>query len=401
MSLPTVEAARAVMLDAIGAVGQASEQVPLGEADGRWLSGSVRASRDQPPFDASAMDGWAVRTADVAQGARLAIVGESAAGGSGDLEIGPGQATRIFTGAPLPRGADGIVIQELARRDGDVVVLETEAPDPAHVRPRAGDFAAKAVLLEPGLRLTPWRIALAASAGVASVGCAPRPRVAILANGDELVEPGEVAGDHQIYNAGGPALAVFVRRHGGLAQPLRIAGDTQADILDAVSRAEFDLLVVIGGASVGDHDQVKPALRSFGAELLVEGCAVRPGKPVWFARLGEGRFVLGLPGNPASALVCAELFLGPLLASLQGGRADAAFERAILDAPLEANGPRDHYLRAEVVTDEEGRRRVRPFANQDSSLVTVLAGASVLVRRPPSAPPAARGDDVMVLSPTA
>jgi molybdopterin molybdotransferase len=399
MTLPTVEQARAAMLAMAKPLGTVS--VPLAEADGRRLAEPVRAMRDQPPFDASAMDGWAVRAADVARGARLRIVGESAAGRETGLTVEPGEAARIFTGAALPSGADHVVVQEQAHRDGDAVVLEAVRGPAGYVRPRGGDFREGQVLLEAGLRLSPWSLALAASAGWGRLVCGGRPRVAILPNGDELVEPGQAAGPHQIYNAGAPALAAFVARQGGVARTLRPARDDDADILSLIKGSGFDLLVTIGGASVGDHDRVKPALRSMGAALHVEGCAMRPGKPLWFALLPDGRPVLGLPGNPASALVCAELFLAPLMAVLQGGAGDMAFETAILAEQLPSNGPRDHYMRARIETGRDGTRRATPFPNQDSSLVSVMAQAEVLVRRPPFAPAAPIGAVVEILHPGA
>jgi molybdopterin molybdotransferase len=397
VSLPNVEAARATMLGAV--VPLTPELVPVGEADGRWLLEPVRAVRDQPPFHASAMDGWAVRAANLAPGARLRIVGESAAGHAPGGAVGPGEAMRIFTGAALPDGADHVVVQEEAERDGDHVVLGKVA-GPAYVRPRGGDFRAETVLLEAGVRINPWRLALAAAAGGHSVVCGRRPRVAVLANGDELVEPGEAANPHQIYNSAAPALAAFARRHGGEARTLRSPADDEAAIRSAVQGADFDLLVTIGGASVGDHDRVKPALRALGAELKVEGVAVRPGKPVWFAVLTDGRPMLGLPGNPASALVCAELFLAPILAALQGGTAEVAIGHAVLSEPLSANGPRDHYMRAVLDVGPDAVGRATPFANQDSSLVTVMARSNVLLRRPPGAAASVEGETVEVVRPT-
>jgi molybdopterin molybdotransferase len=397
VSLPDVETARATMLAAITPL--PGERVPVGEADGRWLVEPVMASRDQPPFHASAMDGWAVRAADAIPGARLRIVGESAAGHSPDGAVGPGEAIRIFTGAALPDGADHVVIQEEAARDGDHVVLGKVA-GPAYVRPRGGDFQAGAVLLEAGQRLNPWRLVLAAAAGGLSVSCGPRPQVAVLANGDELVEPGEAAGPHQIYNSAAPALAAFARRHAADARTLRPAADDEAVIRSVVQGEAFDLLVTIGGASVGDHDRVKPALRSLGADLVVEGVAVRPGKPVWFAILPDGRPVLGLPGNPASALVCAELFLAPLLAVMQGGAPEIPMGRALLAEPAPANGPRDHYMRAVLASGPDGALHATPFANQDSSLVTVMARSNVLLRRPPGAAASDEGETVEVVGPT-
>lgn len=397
MSLPSVETARATMLSAI--VPLAAQAMSLADADGCWLAEPVTAGRDQPPFDASAMDGWAVRSADVLPGALLQIVGESAAGHDAGVTVGPGQAARIFTGAALPPGADRVVIQEEAERDGETVVLAAAPDAPAWVRPQGCDFRAGAVLLEAGTRLNPWRLALAASAGRATVTCRRRPVVALLSTGDEIVAPGGTAGPHQIYDACAPALAAFVRRSGGTAVHLGPARDDDASILAAIDAGAFDLLVTVGGASVGDHDRVKPAIRSIGGMLSVEGVAVRPGRPVWFAHLADGRPLLGLPGNPASALVCAELFLAPLIAGLQGGTTDPDMGLAVLANPQSANGPREHYMRAIVETDPDGVRRVRPMNDQDSSLVTVMAAANALVRRLPGAPALEVGSRVEVLIP--
>lgn len=398
MTLPDVDTALARMLARTAPLDV--EAVGLGEADGRWLAEAVAACRDQPPFDASAMDGWAVRGTDVRPGARLRIVGESAAGGSVDFRLNPGEAARIFTGAPMPEGADAVVIQETATRQDDAVILGEAGADPAWVRPRGGDFKAEDVLLSVGVRLNPWRLALAASAGVGAVRCGRRPRVALLPNGDELVEPGRPIADHQIFNSAGPALAAFAARCGARPTALPPARDDEAAIRSAVTGAAFDLLVTVGGASVGDHDRVKPALRALGAEMIVEGCAMRPGKPVWFAVLPDGRIVLGLPGNPASALVCAELFLAPLIARLQGGAPLLRRDSAALAVDLPANGPRDHYMRARLEPGVDGRLAAWPFSNQDSSLVNVMAQADALVRRPPGAPAAVAGEIVEVIRPS-
>lgn len=398
MALPTVEAALARMLAEVRPL--SAEAVRLAEADGRVLAEAVVAARDQPPFDASVMDGWAVRSADVAPRARLTIVGESAAGRGSDRPLNPGETVRISTGAPLPTGADRVVIQEEATRDGDTLILGDALSHSRFVRPRGCDFGAGRTLLEPGARLNPWRLALAASAGVGTLRCAVRPRVAVLATGDELVQPGQVAGADQIFDSAAPALAAFVARQGAGAIRLSTAADTEAAIVEAVSAAAFDILVTIGGASVGDHDRVKPALKSLGAVLHVEGCAVRPGKPVWFATFPDGRLVLGLPGNPASALVCAELFLAPILTRMQGEAREDRFGTAVLDTALEVNGPREHYLRALSSAGPDGRRHVTPFPDQDSSLVTVMAAADILIRRLPHAPAAGAGEIVEVLEPT-
>lgn len=398
MTLPTLEAALEAMLAWVFPLG--SEDVPLAEADGRRLARAITAGRDQPPFDASAMDGWAVRDADIGEGATLTIVGESVAGRGLKRSVEPGETARIFTGAPLPTGTDRVVLQEEVERSDGVAHFKAVSTSSRHIRRQGCDFWSDELLLVAGERLNPWRLALAASAGVPVLSCASRPRVAILATGDELVEPGQPAGLDQIYNSGAPALAAFVARHGGLATRLPTAGDDQAAICAAIAAADFDILVTIGGASVGDHDLVKPAVRSLGGVLHVEGVAMRPGKPVWFAVLPDGRPVLGLPGNPASALVCAELFLAPILARGQGAEVMDRFETAILHGELAANGPRDHYIRAQARPGPDGIRRVTPFADQDSSLVTVMAAANALIRRPPRAPAVADGDYVSVLGPT-
>ncbi len=396
MSPPTVEAALAAMLGQVAAL--PVEAVPVEDADGRWLAEDVVATRDQPPFDASAMDGWAVREGDVAPGAILTIVGESAAGRGFTGTIGPGQTARISTGAPLPAGAERVVIQEDAERRGDQLHLSEGPLSAAAIRRRGGDFAEGARLVAAGQRINPWRLALAASAGTANLICGRRPQVAILATGDELVEPGQPIGPDQIFNSAAPALAAFVARQGGIATRLTRAADTDAAIVSAVQPASFDVLVTVGGASVGDHDRVKPALRSLGAVLHIEGVAMRPGRPVWFATLPDGRLVLGLPGNPASALVCAELFLAPILARLQGAKPVDRFGTAVLAAPVAANGPRDHYMRGRVVVGADGRHHATPLSDQDSSLVSILAAANTLIRRPPHAPAAEIGEVVAVLT---
>jgi molybdopterin molybdotransferase len=221
--------------------------------------------------------------------------------------------------------------------------------------------------------------------------------VAILAGGDEVVEPGSATGPHQINDAAGPGVALVARRAGAEVRRLPLIGDTQAAIAGTLAATDADLIVTIGGASVGDHDLLKPAARSVAATLIVEGAAMRPGKPVWFAVLPDGRRLLGLPGNPVSALVCAELFLAPLLARLQGGTAEPDFQPMPAAEPLPANGPRDHYMRAVIVRDADGQTRVRALPDQDSSLVTVLASADALLRRPPHAPRLEAGDSAPVL----
>lgn len=368
------------------------ETVSLADADRRVLAETITASRDQPPFDASAMDGWAVRRADVIQPARLAIVGESAAGRGHQPALQAGQAVRIFTGAPVPPGADLVVIQENAERDGDHVRMGPVEGAGHNIRPRGGDFRAGAVLLEAATRLDPWRLSLAAAAGRAEVRVATRPRIAVLATGEELATPGGEAGPFQIYESGGAGLLPMIRRWGGLPDRLAPAGDSIEAIIAAVRDVEADLIVTVGGASVGDYDLVKPALATLGITLDVESVNVRPGKPTWFGRLDDGRLVLGLPGNPASAFVCAELFLRPLVLALQGAPQAFSLDGARLAEALPANGPREHWMRARLGPDG-----VTAFADQDSSLVTVFAAADALLRRLPGAPAAQAGESVDIL----
>jgi len=383
-----VDAARERMLAL--AVRTRPETVALADALGRTLAETITASRDQPPFAASAMDGWAVRGAR--GGERLRILGESAAGKGFDGGVQAGEAVRIFTGAPVPRGADAVVIQENTAREDGVVVINEAAASGANIRVAGGDFRQGDVLLQPGVRIDAWRLSLAAAAGRASLSVAAAPRVAILSTGEEIVPPGGEPGPYQIFNSGGPALAALARRWGAASVVLAPAGDNEAAIREAVASADCDVVVTIGGASVGDHDVVKPALSKLGLELSFETLKMRPGKPTWFGILADGRRVLGLPGNPASALACAELFLHPLVAAMQGGDPRLPMRTAIVTHGLPANGPREHWMRARLNDGE-----VTPFGDQDSSLVTVFASADALLRRAVGAPAVAVGESVEVL----
>jgi molybdopterin molybdotransferase len=398
-ALMSVEEARATMLRAAPA--PAGEAVALNAAAGRTLFAPVTATRDQPPFRASAMDGWAVRRADIAETpARLAIAGQSAAGARYAGVLGAGEAVRIFTGAPVPDGADWVVIQENARRDGDVVEVLSAGPG-AHIRPHGGDFRAGAPLLPAGSLLDAPALGLAAAAGAAELTCARRPRIAILATGPELAAPGAPPGPDQIFESVSPALAALVEAWGGRASRLAPTGDDR-EAIAAAARArldETDIFLVVGGASVGDFDLARPAFVSLGADLRVQGVAVRPGKPTWFGVLENGALVLGLPGNPASAQVCARLFLKPLIEAWLGLPQPGGFDLVLarVGAALPANGDREHWMRARVSVDRAGRLVATAFADQDSSLQTVLAGANALLMRPIGAPPAPPGDAVRVL----
>ncbi|MFZ4067325.1 MAG: gephyrin-like molybdotransferase Glp [Phenylobacterium sp.] len=387
----TVEAARAAMLAEIRPL--EAVDLPLGEALGRVLAEDIRAVRDQPPFTNSSMDGWAVRAADVP--GRLAIVGESAAGHGFEGRHSPGQAIRIFTGAALPEGADAVVIQEDARRDGEGVEVPAAVVGD-NVRHAGRDFRAGDRLLASGLRLDPWRLSLCASAGRDRVAVIRRPRISIVSTGEEVVEAPARPGPWQIYDSGSPGLEAMLKTWG--AEVLRVTGvrDRREAVREAIAQAGGDLVVTLGGASVGDHDLVRAAAGDLGLSMKVESVAVRPGKPTFFGTLSDGRPLLGLPGNPASAFVCAELFLRSLVAGLEGRPAGPALRTLPLVAPLPANGPREHWMRARLRTGPDGES-VEAFTDQDSSLVRIFSEADALLRRLPGAPALSSGDRVEVL----
>ena len=389
--LLSVSDARACMLAEISAL--PTERVSIANAIGRVLAEDITAVRDQPPFAASAMDGWAVRSADAP--GRLRIVGESAAGQGFDGAVGAGEAVRIFTGAAVPAGCDAIVIQEDATRDGDTVIVPAVTAG-HHLRPAGGDFTKGAALLAAGMRIDPWRLSLAAAAGRAELSVARRPRVALFSTGEEIVEAPAVPGPFQIYDSGSRALEALVSAWGGDVHRAKPVRDDLETTIQALRDAEGDLVVTVGGASVGDHDLVRAAAEALGLDLKVASVNVRPGKPTFFGVLGDGRRLLGLPGNPASALVCAELFLQPILAAYQGAATAPRMIAAKLAQPLPANGPREHWMRAQL-TYEGGSIAVRPYRDQDSSLVSVFAASDALLCRPAGAAAAAEGEPVEVL----
>jgi molybdopterin molybdotransferase len=368
------------------------EAAALAGATGRVLAEDVAARRDQPPFPASAMDGWAVRSSDTP--GTLRIVGESAAGAGYSGAVGAGEAVRIFTGAAVPQGCDAIVIQEDAeRRDGEVVVPAVAAG--TYVRPAGGDFRAGDRLITTGTRLDAWRLALAASAGRADVVVHAKPSVAIIATGEEIVTPPDEPGPFQIYDSAAPGLVAMARGWGADVRTLRPVRDDLDAVVEALRSAPADLIVTIGGASVGDHDLVRAAGEALGLVLDVASVNVRPGRPTFFGVLDDGRRLLGLPGNPASAFVCAELFLRPILAKAQGQTWTAPAITARLSEDLPANGPREHWMRAKL-TYAEGGVTVLPWRDQDSSLVTVFAAADALLKRAAGAPAAVAGEVVEV-----
>ncbi|NNG02811.1 MAG: molybdopterin molybdotransferase MoeA [Inquilinus sp.] len=373
-----------------------AELVALPEALGRVLAADVASRITQPWAAVSAMDGYAVRAADIDPvPAVLTQIGSVPAGASFDGSVGPGQCVRIFTGAPLPAGADTIVIQEDADADGDQVTVREGAALGTYVRPAGLDFAAGDVLLEAGRLLTARDIGLAAAMNHPWLRVRRRPRVAILATGDEIVMPGEPVGPSQIVSSNGPALAALVTACGGTPVGLGVARDERESLIAmAAGAAGCDLLLTTGGASVGEHDLIREVLGDAGLELDFWKIAMRPGKPLMFGRIGATP-MLGLPGNPVSSMVCALLFVRPALLRLLGvARPEPLTATAILGRDLPANDRRQDYLRGRLERDDAGRPVATPFDLQDSSVFSGLAAADCLVVRPPHAPPAKAGDTV-------
>lgn len=398
--IPVSEALARILASVPGPV--AAEDVALMHAAGRTLAESVTARRTQPPFPASAMDGYAVRSADAGRpGASLRCVGTSAAGHGFSGAIGPGETVRIFTGAPVPEGADAILIQENAEARGDAVVaLEPAAPN-RFIRRAGLDFVEGEALLEAGDTLDARRLALTAAAGHPRVAVRRKPRVAILATGDELVSPGEVPAWDQIVASNALALAALVDAAGGVAIDLGIAGDSLEALESAFARAraeQADLLVTLGGASVGDHDLVQSALAREGLELGFWRVALRPGKPLMHGRLGD-MLVIGLPGNPVSSIVCGLLFVVPAIRALLGDAGAGAdrSEPAQLGRDLAENDDRADYMRATLVTAPDRLPVVHPEARQDSSMLAVLGRAEALLIRDPHAPAARAGDPCRII----
>lgn len=375
-----------------------AEFVGLADAGGRVLAADQAARRTQPPVAVSAMDGWAVRAVDVGTApTTLAVIGQSAAGHGFAGRVGPGQAVRIFTGAPVPDGSDSIILQEDATADGDRVTFREAARPNRHIRGAGIDFTAGQVGLTAGTLLDARGVALAAAMNIPALPVHRRPRVAILATGDELVRPGDALGPNQIVSSNSYGVAALVRAAGGDAIDLGIAPDRPEELAAmAAGAAGCDLLVTLGGASVGDHDLVQQVLAGGGARLDFWKIAMRPGKPLMFGRLANGIPLLGLPGNPVSALVCALLFLRPALNALLGRPDHDLTERLALGRALPENDQRQDYLRAAIEL-REGVRVVMPFEKQDSSMLSTLAAADGLVIREPHAPAAPVGTFVDIL----
>lgn len=372
-----------------------AEDVPAAHAGGRWARADVIARGGQPFADLSAMDGYAIRFADLP--GPWTVIGEAAAGTALDRPVGPGQAARIFTGAPVPDGADTVLIQEEAARENDRLILTGEGPPHIgrHIRRAGSNFSDGAVLVATGERLSPARVALAVLGGHGTVTVNRRIKVVILSSGDELVAPGVPATGARINASNGPMLAAMLAHLPVDIEDRGIVPDTMDALRDAFTAArDADLLVTSGGASVGDHDLVRPALEAAGATIDFWRIAMRPGKPLMAGRMGRTA-VIGLPGNPVSAFVTARLFAEPMIAALAGsGTASTLpFLTGTLGAAMPANGPRTNFVRA---TMQENR--LFPIDNQDSAALSALAMADALIVRPPDAPAAKPGDSAEFLS---
>jgi molybdopterin molybdotransferase len=396
--MPVTEALSAVLA---GAEPLPEEMVALDAAHHRVLARDVAALRTQPPQAMSAMDGYAVRSADAsAVAARLKVIGEVAAGRPFEKTVGKGEAVRIFTGGVVPEGADAIIIQEDTVVEGGGITITEAAIAGRHMRPAGVDFRKGEILLARGTHLTDRDLSLAAGMNYAELPVRRRPKVAILATGDELVMPGSNPGPGQIVYSNGYALRALARQEGAETIDLGIATDTVEATTRGIRRARdsgADILITTGGASVGDHDLVKQSLEAEGVTIAFWRIAMRPGKPMMHGRLGALR-VIGLPGNPVSAYVCGFLFLVPLIRALSG-RTDIhhAHETALLGRDVAANDMREDYLRARLEVRKDGELVATPVDHQDSSLLANLAAARALVIRPPFAPASRAGSPCDIL----
>ncbi|MEO1305266.1 MAG: molybdopterin molybdotransferase MoeA [Pseudomonadota bacterium] len=364
------------------------EHVSLDAALGRRLVEPVKALRTQPPQSVSAMDGYAVRLADVkTPNQKLIVIGSAPAGHPFEGSLQAGQAVRVFTGSVIPDGADHVVIQEVVTRDGDAMICAEAQTVAKHVRAAGIDFSAGDTLIEAGCILSPQHLAVAAASNNSELAVTRRLKVGLIANGDELKPPGSVLEPGEIINSNPYGLKGLIARWGGEAIDLGIASDSVEAIHAAMDqRDDIDIFVPIGGASVGDHDHMRTAFRARGFQPVFEKIAVRPGKPTWFSK-GDHALVLGLPGNPASAMVCAFLFLAPLL----GGPLSGRTVKGRLTADLSENGGREHYVRAVASLTPDGALEFKPASSQDSSLLYPFLTCNALLRRRPHAQSAAAG----------
>jgi molybdopterin molybdotransferase len=400
--LPVDDALAAIMENTAPLPG---ETIPISQAADRILAQDLVALRTQPPFSASAMDGYAVRYADIIDvPVTLKVIGAAGAGHPFDGSVSTGECTRIFTGAPVPQGADTIIMQENTEipADGEITILQS-ANEGKFVRKAGLDFSDGQVLLKAGTVLSPASLSLAAAMNHADVPVVRKPRVAIIATGDELLPPGSEIGPGQIIASNSFGVAALVEKNGGMAFDLGIVADTDeahAEAFDQAIKLEADILVTLGGASVGEHDLVQKVLVDKGAEIGFWRIAMRPGKPLLFGNLphekGKMRF-LGLPGNPVSSLVCSLIFLQPLINALAGRDSSNLVESSVLGSALKENDLRQDYLRAQISIAPNGSEMATAFELQDSSVLSLMSKSDCLIIRPPFAPAAKAGDECMVI----
>ncbi len=391
----TVEQALTYVLDLVSPLD--TEVIPLANAGGRILAQSVSATRDQPPFSSSAMDGYAVQSDDLTAGAVLNVIGTSAAGARFDGMVSAGNAVRIFTGAPVPEGADRILIQEDCQRIGDAITVGGDLDKSTYIRPAGGDFKVGDEMTAPQ-SLGSSEVSLLAAMNIPYVTVYRKPVIALIATGDELVTVGDTPNIDQIISSNNYGLKVMIEAAGGIARILPIARDTREELECVLAMcSDVDMIVTLGGASVGDYDLVHSVAGEMGMETAFYKVAMRPGKPLMAGRL-RGVPMIGLPGNPVSALVCGTVFLIPAIKAMLGlPKSAMPTQNATLSIDIGLNGPRAHYIRA-VTQMENGVMTVRPFARQDSSLLSVLSQANALMVRQPNEPAQSSGSSVQIIS---
>lgn len=372
------------------------EMVDLDKAGGRILASDIYANRDQPPFISSAMDGYAINSKDLKSGGKLKIIGKSVAGLGYDGKISNGEAIRIFTGAPVPKGSNHILIQEDCIKKNDKIIINKLFEKNAFIRPQGGDFKVGDAIKAP-LNLDASSISLLAAMNVSKVPVFKKPVIALIATGDELVNVGESPNKDQIISSNNYGLKALIEASGAIARLLPIARDTTQELKTVFKLCDnVDLIVTLGGASVGDYDLVHSTAKSIGMETYFYKVAMRPGKPLMAGKIGPIP-ILGLPGNPVSALVCGTIFLKPVINAMLGkGKAALNTHNAILDSDLPQNGPREHYMRAKTFIIE-GERLVKVFGQQDSSLLTILSKANALLIRPANDRERKKGDKVKLI----
>ena len=390
----SVEHALANVLDLVAPTD--IEDIPLSQAGGRILARPLTARRDQPPFASSAMDGYAVQSVDLKTGAKLHVIGTSAAGARCDHSLNTGQAIRIFTGAPVPEGADRILIQEDCIRNSDMITVGDNIDQSKYIRPKGGDFSVGDEISAP-LRLGPAEVSLLAAMNIPVVPVYRKPVIALIATGDELVTVGDTPDIDQIVSSNNYGLKVMIEAAGGIGRILPIARDTRAELEYVLGLCDdVDMIVTLGGASVGDYDLVHSVAGEMGMDTSFYKVAMRPGKPLMAGRL-RGIPMIGLPGNPVSSMVCGTVFLEPAINAMLGlGKAAQKTQNATLSQDMGKNGPRAHYMRA-VTHIENGHLLVKAFERQDSSLLSVLSQANALIVREPLDPAVSAGQTVRII----